>query len=503
MLHAIKTLLVITALFSLALIVLLNRQSIRLDEAQTIWIATKSVSSILQLTAKDVHVPLYSLIMHAWISLFGTEIRAVRLVSVFFFLLTIPVLFTLAKSLLGNKGAVLTIILFITSPFILWYSSEARMYSLFVFITTLHHLLFLRVSDSPSTERKLAFFLVTVIGYYTHYFFLFVLFSQGVYLIIRSMLLPYFSSSHRTITSFIRYAKVSDFFSVSKVYSLSFLFFIPWIVYAISLGFASNTQPLIPPPSSYNLLQLFSEFFFGFQEKHLQSSIISLWPLGVVAVFIIFPKKGFLFMKHGGHVVLASFLPIIAVFLASFLRPIFLSRYLILVTPTFFIFLAWFLLTVSKKLLPITAFSLASLMLVSAYAQHFSLRTPVREDYQRVSQYLSLNAKPNDIIVISAPFTIYPIEYAYSGSASLETIPYWNRFLNNNIPQFSQEELENQILNYKDYYRKLFVVLSYDQGYEKNIRDLLDQNYGYDQHTVFSEGLEIREYILRYDLVSQ
>jgi len=208
-------------------------------------------------------------------------------------------------------------------------------------------------------------------------------------------------------------------------------------------------------------------------------------------------------MKHGGYVVLASFLPIIAVFLASFLRPIFLSRYLILVTPTFFIFLAWFLLTVSKKLLPITAFSLASLMLVSAYAQHFSLRTPVREDYQRVSQYLSLNAKPNDIIVISAPFTIYPIEYAYSGSASLETIPYWNRFLNNNIPQFSQEELENQILNYKDYYRKLFVVLSYDQGYEKNIRDLLDQNYGYDQHTVFSEGLEIREYILRYDLVSQ
>lgn len=109
------------------------------------------------------------------------------------------------------------------------------------------------------------------------------------------------------------------------------------------------------------------------------------------------------------------------------------------------------------------------------------------------------NTTAHDIIAVSAPFTIYPIEYTYKGPARIDTIPTWSRYSDNTIPQFSYEDLYAQLQEYEKRYHRLFVVLSYDQGYESDIRQMLDQNYAYEDHLVYSDGLEMREYILRYD----
>ena len=60
-------------------------QSIRLDEAQSIWVSTKSVSEIVKISAQDVNVPLYSLLLHFWMQIFGTEIVIDRFLSLLFF----------------------------------------------------------------------------------------------------------------------------------------------------------------------------------------------------------------------------------------------------------------------------------------------------------------------------------------------------------------------------------------------------------------------------------
>ena len=41
-------------------------QSIRLDEAQSIWVSTKSVMGILKTNGQDVQAPLYALVLHFW-----------------------------------------------------------------------------------------------------------------------------------------------------------------------------------------------------------------------------------------------------------------------------------------------------------------------------------------------------------------------------------------------------------------------------------------------------
>jgi len=142
-------------------------------------------------------------------------------------------------------------------------------------------------------------------------------------------------------------------------------------------------------------------------------------------------------------------------------------------------------------------------MLIGVLAQNFSTQTPVKENYSAVAEFLTKNAKAEDIIAISPPFTVYPIEYNYHGFAKIDTIPNWDRYQFGGVPAFKDTDLQQQILKYKQVYHKLFVVLSYDQGYEKKIRMLLDKGYAFEKSYTFSDKLEVRQYVLRYDIAAK
>src|SRR6185369_6215357 len=71
--------------------------SLRLDEAQSLWQVSRSVSGIFTIVAGDVHVPLYHVLLHYWLLLFGDTIGAARLLSLTFFVLSIPAFYLLGK----------------------------------------------------------------------------------------------------------------------------------------------------------------------------------------------------------------------------------------------------------------------------------------------------------------------------------------------------------------------------------------------------------------------
>ena len=53
--------------------------------------------------------------------------------------------------------------------------------------------------------------------------------------------------------------------------------------------------------------------------------------------------------------------------------------------------------------------------------------TPVTEDYRTAAQLVEEGARPQDVVVLSSPFTVYPFEYYYDGAARLTTLPVWDR----------------------------------------------------------------------------
>jgi len=479
--------------------VTLAPQSIRLDEAQSIWVSTKSLSQILQIDAQDVLVPLYEILLHFWMQIFGSSVLAARSLSFIFFLLTLPILYKLAKETNNKRVAMITITLFSLSPFIMWYSSEARMYTLFTFITTLNQLFFVRFMDSAGRSSKVGYVITALLGLYTHYFFIFLLASQFIYLLWRALAKPDYEVWMKDDIQKPRSRSRRVLITHVVLVILAFVFFLPWALYFIHQGVASNSQPLIPPPTSFNIFQAFVNFLFGFQSNSVQAILVSLWPIFILALFFVFTKREEQAGESINYFAFATFLPVLLIFLGSYFKPIFLTRYLILVTPTLFILIAWMFSGYYKKRSGFIFGILFVAMFVLLVYQNIATTTPTKENYAGVAQYLDSHATGSDIIAISSPFTIYPLEYEYQGNTKIETIPLWNRFAHGPIPGYSQSQFVSQLESYKSQYTNLYVVLSYDQGYQKRIEQYLDKHYKRLYLKDFSPGLEVREYKLRYD----
>ena len=474
-------------------------QSILLDEAQSLWVATKSVQQILALDSQDVLVPLYELLLHFWMQIFGSSILSARALSFLFFLATLPVLYMLAKESSNKRVAWIAVTLFSLSPFIMWYSSEARMYSLFVLVITWNHLFFVRFLTSSGRSSKVGYIVTTILGLYTHYFFVFLLATQFFYLAWRAFVKPDYELGAKNILH-----KPSNLSLKLLLLYIGFMIialaaFAPWLLYFIRSGAAANTQPLIPAPTSFNVIQAFVNFLFGSQSATLQGILIALWPLFVLTFFFIFTKREERTGENSIYFAFATFLPVVLIFLTSYIKPIFLTRYLILVTPTLFVLIAWMFAGYQERGSRMLFGVLFTCMLILLIYQNISTTTPLKENYSGVANYLQSHATASDIIAVSAPFTIYPMEYTYQGNTRLETIPLWDRYATGAIPPYTRTKLISQLSSYRKQYDNLFVVLSYDQGYQTDIEKYLDTHYQRLALKDFSPGLEVREYKLRYD----
>jgi hypothetical protein len=343
--------------------------------------------------------------------------------------------------------------------------------------------------ESKGRSMKLTYLIIACLGIYTHYFFFFVLGSQAIYVIYQ---LYKAKPEEKKIWRRFLY----KYTGINLVLILTFL---PWIWYVYRLGLASNTQPLIPRPSSISLLLLFVNFIVGFHTATVQSLLLALWPLLLLAIFLIFSRKIKKPLKRTDYFFMMSLMPVFLVYLVSFVKPIFLPRYLIIVVPTLFTLMAWLLSNLGNKLLSGTTTAVLAVMMLSLNFQNIAINTPVKEDYRTVVEEITQKATPFDIVAVTAPFTIYPLEYYYNGLARLDTIPHWNRYVQGPIPPFTTDELQKQVNEYAKIYNRMFVILSYDQGYQQDIINFLDQHYELLGNKRYQASIQMRVYKLRYD----
>lgn len=463
----------------------LFRESIRLDEAQSIWVAGKSVPELLRTTSQDVQPPLYLLFLHFWTRIFSSDVLMARLPSLLFFLLTLPFLYRLLIESANRETAVLGVVLYSFSPFILWYSQEARTYSLITLLATINHLYFLRFLRSSDIRFPTAYFLTSLLGIYSHYFFIFFLISQGIY---------FFLYLYRHRLQIKPVQLVHFLYVVLGVIIL----FTPWLLYLRSLGFAANTQPRLPSPTSYNLIQIYLNFLVGFLPPTAISFIIALWPLLLMILFYIFTRRLQVTLKSTDYFVQMTFLPVFLVYIVSIFRPIFLPRYLIFVAPSLFVLLSWTLVNFTKKSISLPLLIILIIMSLALNLQNRSAITPVKENYAAAAAHINSAATAHDIVAISSPFTIYPVEYYYHAPSRIITIPQWNRYQTGAIPPFKLEEAINQIDEYKKYYDRIFLLTSYDQGYELELVNYFDTHFHRLEITEFSPGITLRVYRLGY-----
>ncbi|MDB5162068.1 MAG: rane protein-like protein [Candidatus Saccharibacteria bacterium] len=459
--------------------------SLRLDEAQSLFQTNRDIGGMLHLVAQDVHVPLYHTLLHFWQLIFGSDIYVARLLSLVFFVGTIIGTYYLATYAFGRRSIGLFAALLVTiSPFMNWYGSEARMYTMLAFMTVVHLIFFLKAIRVGGPTLWIWWTVTAILGIYTHYFFAFVLLSEFIILLVLKK-------------QFVTWRPLRNMVVGGTIAALSLL---PWLIYVYSLGFASNTQPALAEPSAGDLFDTYAQFIFGFQVSSINTIIISLWPIAVLLAFFALQKSKKKIPLETMIFVMVAVIPVLAAFIISVtIRPFYLSRYLIVALPALFIFLAWLLSRYRRRVANIIRIGLVVIVGILFVVQVISPNTPVKEDYKEAVAYLDTKAAPTDVVVLAAPFTIYPVEYYYKGSAKLTTQPIWDRFTAGAVPAYDDKKVAQETKENVDAYQHAWLMLSYDQGYNEKLKKYYDGHYQKISEKRFSPGLVIYEYRIRYD----
>jgi mannosyltransferase len=106
-----------------------------IDEAISVGIASHDLGDIPGTLRLDSSPPLYYLLLHEWMALFGTGEAATRTLSLLFALAAIPVAWWAGRALFGVRGAWLAAAGAAGCPFLTRYAQETRMYSLVVLLS--------------------------------------------------------------------------------------------------------------------------------------------------------------------------------------------------------------------------------------------------------------------------------------------------------------------------------------------------------------------------------
>ncbi len=153
-----------------------------LDECHSVFVTFGGVKKLIEQLLHDSQPPFYFTALIGWTKVFGFAEESVRTFSWIFFLLSIPAMYLLGRSAKNHTVGVLSALFFAVSPLAIAVGMFVRMYSLLGFLTVLSLLFFVKlfIRKDRTLFNTSCYLLVNVLGTFTHYWFIFSLFAQGV-----------------------------------------------------------------------------------------------------------------------------------------------------------------------------------------------------------------------------------------------------------------------------------------------------------------------------------
>lgn len=151
------------------------RSAMWLDEAQSVSFASLPLTRIPGALRQDGAPPLYYLLLHVWISVFGDGDVAVRSLSVVLSLAGMLVLGFVVSRWMGRRAGLAAVVLVACNPFAARYGSEARMYALVMLEVAIGFGLVLRMVQRVRRSTGVALAVDVAALLYTHYWALYLL----------------------------------------------------------------------------------------------------------------------------------------------------------------------------------------------------------------------------------------------------------------------------------------------------------------------------------------
>jgi uncharacterized membrane protein len=155
-----------------------------LDEALSVNIARLPLSDLREALKQDGAPPLYYVLLHGWIEVFGTGDGAVRALSGVFSVATLPLAYAAGKRIGGRSVAWWSVLILAASPYAIRYGTETRMYALVMFLVLWGYLALRRALDRPSLGRLAVVAVVTALLVYSLYWSFYLVAVVGIGLLV-------------------------------------------------------------------------------------------------------------------------------------------------------------------------------------------------------------------------------------------------------------------------------------------------------------------------------
>ena len=161
-----------------------TRSGLWLDEALTVDVARLPLHEIPNALKHDGAPPLYYYLLHFWMDLFGQSNDAVRALSGVISVLTLPVAWLCGRRFGGRVEAWTVLVLLASAPFAVYYATEARMYTLVIFLTGCGFLALQRAVSAPRPGNLVAVAVVTAALLYSQYWSVYLVGMVMIWLIV-------------------------------------------------------------------------------------------------------------------------------------------------------------------------------------------------------------------------------------------------------------------------------------------------------------------------------
>jgi mannosyltransferase len=125
-----------------------------IDEGLSVGIADRPLTDIPGVLKVDGSPPLYYMLLHGWMSLFGTGEPSTHAFSLLIALVCVPVAWWSGRVLFGVRTAWIAAVLAALNPWLTTYAQEARMYSLTALLGWIAMVCFLRAFALPSYGER-------------------------------------------------------------------------------------------------------------------------------------------------------------------------------------------------------------------------------------------------------------------------------------------------------------------------------------------------------------
>lgn len=288
------------------------------------------VPSIIRLLSTGNNPPLFEIVLHYWIKIFGISPLSVRIPSLIFSSIAVGLLYIIGSGIFNRRIGIYASLIFIFSNFQIALTHEARVYELLGMLACLSMYLYLKIlsltesmeMNEPNSKNPLmqviCLSVINTLLIYSHYFGLFVILVQVLFLILNWGI----------------FKKRWKLFLLG--WAITLILYIPNIIVVLTRFTESAKGTWISKPSgiqdAYNMLRIFSNA-----------------PIVATIIIVIFAIRGIQFYQNKAKNKFATpgsfvgfwFVFIFSLmFVVSFWIPMFYARYLTVCNIGFVLFTA-------------------------------------------------------------------------------------------------------------------------------------------------------------------